>query len=175
MSETHLQGLEGSNPLAFLAALGVQVAFQNKSEQPRLWWSEDVTPHAVVDGDFSLDGIADAAVAVFDEWKRAPATNPVRHDGTSMPKGDELKLKPEDMRMYLDNARGGGASCALATALVAEGGLDNKGVAKPSHLYFTAATKSSCTWRAKFLTKRREVTCWLDSKAIGATTANSRP
>ena len=44
MIGTHLPGLEGTNPLGFLAALGVQVAFANEDEQPRLWWSDDVTP-----------------------------------------------------------------------------------------------------------------------------------
>lgn len=150
MSETHLPGLEGTNPLAFLAALGVQVVFHGKPEQPRLWWSDDVAPHAVVGGEFSLDKIADAAVAVFNEWKCAPATNPMLSDGTVMPKGDELKLKPEDMRTYLDNAQGGGPSRALAMALIAEGGLDNNGVAKPSHLYFTAGQQ-------KFLLMARQI------------------
>ena len=150
MSDTHLRGLEGTNPLAFLAALGVLVAIRERSGRARLWWSDDVTPHAVVDAAFSLDSIADAAVAAFDEWKRGPAANPVRFDGTAMSKGDELKLKPEDIRTYLDNARGGGSSRALATALVAEGALDNKGVAKPSLLYFTAGQQ-------KFLQMARQI------------------
>jgi len=150
MSETHLPGLEGTNPLAFFAALGVLVAFRRKSLQPRLWWSEDVTSHAIVDGAFSLDNIAEAAVATFDEWKRTPATNPQRVDGTAMPKGDELKLGLEDMRTYLDSARRGGPSRALATALIAEGGLDNQGVAKPSLLYFTAG-------QMKFLHMARQI------------------
>ena len=76
MNETHLTGLEGTNPLGFLAALGVQVAFASESRQPRLWWSNDVTPHAVVDGDFSTDRIADQALAVLRrvEQKAPPRT-----------------------------------------------------------------------------------------------------
>ena len=35
MNGVHLNGLEGTNPLAFLAALGVQVAFASQPEQPR--------------------------------------------------------------------------------------------------------------------------------------------
>ena len=38
MSDTHLTGLEGTNPLGFLAALGVQTAFTDEAQQPRLWW-----------------------------------------------------------------------------------------------------------------------------------------
>ena len=52
MNGTHLTGLEGTNPLAFLAAIGVQTAFADEEAQPRLWWSDDVTPHAVVDHGF---------------------------------------------------------------------------------------------------------------------------
>ena len=54
MNQTHLTGLEGTNPLGFLAALGVQVAFASEGKQPRLWWSDDIIPHAVVDEEFGL-------------------------------------------------------------------------------------------------------------------------
>ena len=91
MNETHLTGLEGTNPLGFLAALGVQVVFSSEPRQPRLWWSDDVTPHAVVDGNFSVDQIADQALEVFAEWSRSPAVNPTRPDGSAMPRGDEAE------------------------------------------------------------------------------------
>ena len=150
MNETHLTGLEGTNPLGFLAALGVQVAFASELQQPRLWWSDDVTPHAVVDGDFSTDRIADQALAVFAEWNKGPATNPRRTDGSAMPKGDELKLTPADLRTYLSQTRQCNSGGALTTALVAEGSLDKQGVAKPSDLYFTAGQQ-------KFLGMARQV------------------
>ena len=35
MNGTHLTGLEGTNPLGFLAALGVQTVFSDEDEQPR--------------------------------------------------------------------------------------------------------------------------------------------
>ena len=158
MNETPLTGLEGTNPLGFLAALGVQVAFASELQQPRLWWSDDVTPHAVVDGggdgdgdgDFSTDRIADQALAVFAEWSKSPATNPSRPDGSAMPKGDELKLTPADLRTYLGQTRRCDSGGALITALVAEGSLDKQGAAKPSDLYFTAGQQ-------KFLGMARQV------------------
>ena len=152
MNETHLTGLEGTNPLGFLAALGVQVAFASEPRQPRLWWSDDVTPHAVVDGggDFSTDRIADQALAVFAEWNKSPATNPRRPDGSAMPKGDELKLTPADLRTYLSQTDQCDSGGALITALVAEGSLDKQGAAKPSDLYFTAGQQ-------KFLGMVRQV------------------
>lgn len=138
MRETHLTGLEGTNPLGFLAALGVQVAFFSKSRQPRIWWSDHVTPHAIVNGDFTVDRIVDRALEAFAEWSESSAVNPRRPDGSAMPKADEIKLAPPDIREYLGQCRQGGSSAALGATLVAEGSLDNQGVAKPSDLYFTA-------------------------------------
>ena len=138
MSGTHLEGLEGTNPLGFLAALGIQVAFENDCQQPRLWWSQDITPHAVVDEDFTFNRIIDRALETFTYWEDSLALNPRRRDGSTIPKGDELKLVPGDIRAYLKQAVKGEPAGKLATALVAEGSLDNKGVAKPSDLYFTS-------------------------------------
>ena len=151
MTGIHLTGLEGTNPLGFLAALGVQVAFASDPEQPRLWWSEDIVPHAVVDRAFSIERIADQAMTVFAQWENSPAVNPRRPDGSAMPKGDELKLAPCDTRTYLSLADQGDSWSALTTALLAEGSLDRKGdVAKPSDLYFTAGQQ-------KFLDTVRKV------------------
>ena len=67
-----------------------------------------------------------------------------------MPKGDELKLLPGDIREYLGQAVRWDWSGRLATALVSEGSLDNKGEAKPSDFYFTAG-------QMKFLHMARNV------------------
>ena len=150
MNGTPLPGLEGTNPLGFLAALGVQVAFADEDEQPRLWWSDDVTPHAVVDEAFNADRITTRTLEAFGQWKGSSAVNPERCDGSSMPRGDELKLIPRDIRAYLHHSGGRGRSGDLATALVAEGSLDNQGVAKPSDFYFTAGQQ-------KFLDTARKI------------------
>ena len=144
MSGTLLEGLEGTNPLGFFAALGIQVAFASESEQPRLWWSDDVTPRAVVDVDFSIDMIVDQALEVFVQWKDSPVMLP------KMEKGDELKLSSADLRTYLGQARNSDSVGILATALVAEGSLDNQGVSKPTDLYFTAGQQ-------KFLKMARDI------------------
>ena len=150
MTGIHLTGLEGTNPLGFLAALGVQAAFASENEQPRLWWSDDITPHAVVDEGFTVDRITERGLEVFRYLKNSPAVNPLRVDGSKMPRGDELKLMPEDIRAYLARARRSGRSGGLATTLVAEGSLDNQGVAKPTDFYFTAGQQ-------KFLDTARKV------------------
>ena len=150
MGETHLTGLDGTNPLAFFAALGVQEVFSLDSEQPRLWWSDDVIPHAVVDGEFSIERIADRSLETFSDWKGSPVLSPRGVDGTPMKKADELKLASDDIREYLDQTRRIDSAGRLATALVAEGSLDNNGAAKPSDLYFTAGQQ-------KFLKMVREI------------------
>ena len=152
MNATHLTGLEGTNPLGFLAALGVQVAFADELEQPRLWWSDDLVPHAAVDEGFTIDRIAKQAMKIFAAWKDSPAMNPRRPDpdGSAMPKGDELKLTPDDTRVYLSLAEQGDSASTFVTALVAEGSLDNNGAAKPSDMYFTAGNQ-------KFLKSVREI------------------
>jgi len=132
MSGTHLLGLEGTNPLGFLAALGIQVLFEFEEEQPRLWWSDDVIPYAVVDEAFPIDRLVEQAVAEFPRWLESPALNP-----NLQPKGD-VKYTPENLRRYLEAARERRPGDPLAAALVAEGSLDGKGVAKPTDLYFTA-------------------------------------
>ena len=160
MNGTHLTGLEGTNPLGFLAALGVQVVFATEDEQPRLWWSDDVVPHAIVDEAFTVDSIADRALVAFAHWKDSLATNPRRTDGSKIPKGDELKLMPDDIEEYLGQAAQCPWSGGLAAALVAQGSLDNQGVAKPSDFYFTAGQQ-------KFLDTARKVLVAADRDEIG--------
>ena len=150
MNQIHLTGLEGTNPLGFLAALGVQVAFGLKARQPRLWWSDDIIPHAVVDEEFDLERITAQCMKAFALWRSSPAIAPKRPDGSDMPKGDELKLKPDDIRTYLQFIDQDDRGEGLITALVAEGSLDNQGVAKPSDLYFTAGQQ-------KFLAVARQI------------------
>lgn len=140
MTDTHLPGLEGTNPIGFLAALGIQVAFITKPRCPRLWWSNDVIPHAVVDGNYNVSDIADQVMSVLPSWYNSPAVNPKFDDGVDIPKGDELKFTPEDIRHYL-HANSQSLTGRLSSALVAEGSLDNNGVAKPSDLYFVAGNQ----------------------------------
>ena len=150
MDGTHLPALEGTNPLGFFAALGAQTAFSGEDEQPCLLWSEDVTPHAVIDHGFSVERIAEQTLAVAARWKDSPALNPVRPDGARVPKGDELKLSPDDITGYLSLRGPIEAGGDLAAALLAEDSLDNQGVSKPSDLYFTAG-------QMKFLGMARKI------------------
>ncbi|WP_419163797.1 hypothetical protein [Candidatus Palauibacter sp.] len=150
MTGTRLAGLEGTNPLGFLGALGIQVAFASTKIQPRLWWSDDIPPRAVVDDEFSVDCIVERAIPVFKEWSKSAALNPCGPDRVPLPKGNDLKLARGDIRVYLDSVGEADPAASLSTALVAEGSVDNKGSAKPSDLYFTAGQQ-------KFLAMARQV------------------
>ena len=132
MQGTELTGLEGTNPLGFLAALGVQTLFEFERRQPRLWWADDVIPHAVIDSAFGLETILEQAMIVFSAWVESPAFNP------PFPKGENLKFTSDNLRSYLETTREDKPGNTIATALVAEGSLDNNKKAKPSDLYFTA-------------------------------------
>ncbi len=144
---THLEGLEGTNPLGFLAALGVQVLFDSKGQQPKLWWSDDIIPHAIVDPEYSIDYIVTQALEEFPKWLESPALNP----GVNTKANDTAKFIRKDIRNFLRNTQGFQPGNQLASALVAEGILDEKGkVAKPTDLYFMAG-------QLKFLKVVREV------------------
>ena len=120
MQGTELTGLEGTNPLGFLAALGVQTLFEFERRQPRLWWADDVIPHAVIDSAFGLETILEQAMIVFSAWVESPAFNP------PFPKGENLKFTSDNLRSYLETTREDKPGNTIATALVAEGSLDKQ-------------------------------------------------
>ncbi len=157
----HLTGLEGTNPLGYLAALGVQVAFASEIDQPRLWWSDDITPHAIVDSEFTMDRISEIATKTFAEWSTSVATNPKQLDGSPMQEADKLKLKSDDIRIYLHSSvHSEGLSGSLATALVAEGSLNKKDDrAKPTALNFMSGQQKFLDVVRKVLSnvKKREL------------------
>ena len=143
---THLRGLEGTNPLGFLAALGVQVLFDFEECQPKLWWSDDVIPHAIVNPEFDIDRIVTQAMQEFPRWLESPALNP-RIDKKA---DNDAKFKPDDLKQYLSNAQASHPGNRLASALVAQGSYDNNGNAKPSDLYLSAG-------RVAFLRDARKI------------------
>ena len=145
--ETRLPGLEGTNPLGFLAALGVQILFENEPEKPRLWWSDDVIPHAIIDESFTVERIANQALKIFPLWAKSPALFP--NFGGKAVKHAKFS-KPEEIRKYLKSASTSSYASSFATALLAEDSVDNAKKAKPTDLYFTAGTM-------QFLENAREI------------------
>ncbi|MCY3609434.1 MAG: hypothetical protein OXG57_13450 [Acidimicrobiaceae bacterium] len=132
MNEVELRGLVGTNPLGFMAALGVQVAFVDTPHQPLVQWCDEVTPTPLVTVDGGLEGIVHRVLETAAQWRTEPALCPI-------PAAQNVKFPAGDIRRYLSEARQH-RSGNLATSLVAEGSLDavTGRVAKPTDFHFTA-------------------------------------
>ena len=106
----------------------------------------------MTDGDFTADAIAEAATRILSLWKGGFVL------GLDKPKGElNLKFRPAEIREYLEMSRGDPAE-SLATALVAEGGLDNNKIAKPSHLVFYRGTAVISVHNVGYYKTRRQRT-----------------
>lgn len=141
MHEIRLTGLDGSNPLAFLAGLGalaISDRMMQGPQRPRLAWTGDAVPVPVLRVEVGGDGLIALVLADRDRWTDSPALQfpPYR------PAGD-VKFAAGELREWLaacaaaepDDA---GRALDLVTALVAEGSYTNAGEAKPTDLHFTA-------------------------------------
>lgn len=138
MKGTPLPGLVGTNPLGFLAALGVQVALLETGIPSHLWWRTGVLPTAMVGENVTARDIAEQAMEAFARWCSSPALNPADLLNIPQAKADTLKLAKAEIRMYLARSQEMSEGAQLSAALVAEGSLDNQEAAKPTDLYFTA-------------------------------------
>lgn len=111
-----LTGLDGANPLAFLASLGVLRALDHRARLhqrplPRLSWVDEGCWRPVVHGMPSLDAIVNEIVEDRSSWAEDPAFL-LAYDETGMNLvdpilatgkfGRDLKPKPEAMRAFLD-------------------------------------------------------------------------
>lgn len=137
-----MPGLAGTNPLGFLAALGVQVALLETGTLSHLWWQTEVSPIAMVGENVTTRDIAEQAMEVFARWCSSPALNPAGLPNIPRAKADTLKLAKAEVRMYLAGSQEMSEGAQLSMALVAEGSLDNQGAAKPTDLYFTAGNQA---------------------------------
>lgn len=138
MSEITLTGLDGSNPMAFLAALGVINAINAQQPQSRLFWkhagrwqptltsslTSDTELIALLNAD-RLSCVGDPALSLVYDGKR------------------DLKPRPDRFRDYLrglvghstaHRRRSVGWAAAFATDVV----VDNNGNTKPTALHFAA-------------------------------------
>jgi hypothetical protein len=151
VTDIELPGLVGTNPLAFLAALGVVRTLARTNPAATLHWADQPTPTPVVAGAGSLGDLVEQIMADHDHWQDAPALH-----------GDDVKLPPEQLRHYLlachqDPDRSG----ELAAALVTERVVDGKGMAKPTDFHFTAGQQ-------KFLHMAREIRDGLAAEHVAA-------
>lgn len=123
-----LTGLDGSNPLAFLAALGVL----SSDAGWRLGWVQGATWYPVLDGPTSEDDLIDRLWEQAEAWRDAPALG-LTYDGKR-----DLKPRPEDFRHFWQSLPDGPMGRGLAASFGVPEVTDNNGAVKPNALHFTA-------------------------------------
>lgn len=153
-----LSGLKGTNPLGFLAALGVlDVATRQRlpnERVPRLWWTDEIEPIAQLEGVDTIDELIRRIEIDRERWADSPTLKPIINGHLH----DDVKVSTEvpdpadstsadgrsELQIWIDQVleTGDDADIALLFALVAEGSTGRSSAeAKPSHLHFTAGQK----------------------------------
>jgi hypothetical protein len=139
MGPIEMGALVGTNPLGFLAALGVLYCAEMQTpagaSTPRLSWTDEVEPRAVLWGVDGEQALLDRLESERDAVAGCTALN--------WPSGKPLPTAKPDPRTLREWARAcfddpDSRSAAVFNALVAEGAYSGKGEAKPTHLDFTA-------------------------------------
>lgn len=167
-SSITLRGLDGANPLAFLAALGALRVLDHRARQhrqplPQLSWVDEGCWRPVIHGLPSIDAIVDVILEDKETWSEDPAfliaydetgdklVDPRKAKGTFT---RDLKPKPSAMRAFLESL----ASSAVleqsaadrlllrraldtAAAYGSEFVQDNNGNTKPTAFHFTAGNQ----------------------------------
>jgi hypothetical protein len=140
--ELELSGLDGSNPLAFFAALGALLALteQRRDEpKPRLSWRNTGLWRPVLHGVEDVDALLTCLERDLATWKTEPSLDLRYEKGSGKPAHD-LKPRPEVFRAYLERLlqSGNRRSLTYAAAFGTETATDNNGNVKPTALHFTA-------------------------------------
>lgn len=160
-----LTGLDGANPLAFLAALGVLRVLDHRARHyqrplPKLSWVDDGAWRPVIHGCTNIDTLIGELLEDIRSWADEPALL-LAYDETGERLVDprkargsiarDLKPRPAAMREFLETLASGAAKPldasgrwklrrALDTAAAYGSELiqDNKGNTKPTAFHFTA-------------------------------------
>ncbi len=142
-----LDALHGTNPLGFLAALGVLHCADAHTTpggpRPALGWTDELAPRALITGVTSQDDLLDRLEAERDAVAHCTALTwpPDAPLPTAKPKPDTLRDWARACYEDPDPRSG-----AVFNALVAEGAYaDSTGAAKPTHLDFTAGQQQLLT------------------------------
>lgn len=145
MNELVLTGLDGKNPLGFLAALGVLNALADHTRSarplPRLAWRATSTVQPVIFDGPAREALIDMLAQDLASFRDEPAIERLRYSkGGDGARAHDLKPPPEVFAAYLrdlvDEKRR--RSLAFAAAFATDVATDNNGNAKPTALHFTA-------------------------------------
>ncbi|MCB9758383.1 MAG: hypothetical protein H6739_00950 [Alphaproteobacteria bacterium] len=133
MNGATLRGLDGANPLGFLAALG---ALDALGAGARLSWRNQGRWHPVFHDVGSIEDIVEALARDLRSWDDDP-TLLLRYRKPNGKEVGDLKPPPADFLAYLTGLKGERA-LAFAAAFATETATDNNGNTKPTALHFTA-------------------------------------
>jgi hypothetical protein len=138
-----LSGLDGSNPLGFLAAVGLLrwLVEEHGYSEARLWFRPGDW-RARLEGSPDMDSLVDAVATDAARWCRTAALS-FRYEvarGKEARQVADLKPPPQEYRRWLEELRQkvDRTSLAFAAGYASEGGLDRSGMIKPTALHFTA-------------------------------------
>jgi hypothetical protein len=147
MTRTVIQGLNGSNPLGFMASVGLLRLLQQRSTYVRLGFVEDGTSRAWVETDSRTDLIS----AVLDDVLAAAGPQPWRLEYDKVEKNGikrvaDLKAPPEKFAEFLASTiaewrAGRPEGVQYAASFGTDVAVDSKGNTKPTALHFTAANQ----------------------------------
>lgn len=143
MTPLLLTGLDGTNPLGFLAALGVLNVLTDSAPAgvaPTLAWTYQGAWRPVVSfgGEtLTVDALAKKVMIDLASWKKEPAID-LEYDGVR-----DLKPPPAVYREYLERlvekaAPNKRRSVDVAAAFATDVAVDGSGNTKPTALHFTA-------------------------------------
>jgi hypothetical protein len=133
VSEIPLPALEGTNPLGFLAALGVLDALSTTPAVATLRWTDELVPYAIIGGVGDLNELLDVLDRDREQWAGNPMLRFSADNLLTDAKPGDKRLR-EWFESVSDDFRAADHLCAL----VAEWAFDNNKRAKPTHLHFTA-------------------------------------
>lgn len=138
MPDTVLSGLDGNNPLGFLAALGVLAAATDGSSEVRLRWLYEGAWRPVLTSSYAgVDMLIERLDADRQDCIEDPALT-LEYEGKK-----DLKPPPGRFRHFLTQLAASAAatnrrSVDWASAFATDVAVDNKGNTKPTALHFTA-------------------------------------
>lgn len=158
MNAIVLTGLDGANPLGFLAALGTLAAIDAHAPGARLAWKNEGRWRPVLSTELAREALIERLVADLRSWDGDPATAlayaKVAKPGSKKDPSDakvaqDLKPTPAKFREYVQGLiAGAGDSVAFlrgarrpldySSAFGTEIAVDGGGNVKPTHLHFTA-------------------------------------
>ena len=146
MSRVILKGLNGANPLGFLATMGVLRLLQQDGDSARIGFLPDGSFHPFVEG-FGGDLVAlvcrDAALA---EGKQSWSLEYEKQEKKGVKVVADLKAPPKTFAAFLSTCvdrwlKGELEAVAYAAAFGTSVAVDGKGNTKPTAFHFTAANQ----------------------------------